>query len=288
MGYSSRYHAASLAAVFLALAIGVLIGLGLGNSPRKSLERSLKSDIKNARSEADRLGGELGRERDFGSRVYPVLAGKRLRGERIGVIAIGNLPRDVSGDIEQTLQPTGAKLVSVAVVRVPPSLDEVAKQLPKRAARNLASGGKGLDRYARQAGRQLVKGGSLLRRTRDQLLSRASGSLGPLDDVILVRNLPADLPSADKDATSKLETGLVEGIHAAGRPVVAVERTDSDPSSVGFFDARQVSTVDDVDLVAGQVAMVFSLLGAEGNFGVKGGADRLLPELLVPSRPRSG
>ena len=29
--------------------------------------------------------------------------------------------------------------------------------------------------------------------------------------------------------------------------------------------------------------MVFALLGAEGSFGVKGSADRLLPELLVPT-----
>ncbi len=30
--------------------------------------------------------------------------------------------------------------------------------------------------------------------------------------------------------------------------------------------------------------MVFALLGAEGSFGVKGSADRLLPELLAPVR----
>ena len=29
MGYSARYHAASLAAVFLALAVGILIGAGI-------------------------------------------------------------------------------------------------------------------------------------------------------------------------------------------------------------------------------------------------------------------
>ncbi len=28
--------------------------------------------------------------------------------------------------------------------------------------------------------------------------------------------------------------------------------------------------------------MVFAMLGAEGSFGVKGSADRLLPELLAP------
>jgi hypothetical protein len=31
------------------------------------------------------------------------------------------------------------------------------------------------------------------------------------------------------------------------------------------------------------VATVFALLGAEGNFGVKDSADRLLPDLLTPA-----
>ena len=43
------------------------------------------------------------------------------------------------------------------------------------------------------------------------------------------------------------------------------------------------ATVDDVDATAGKVAMVFALLGANGDFGVKDSADRLLPELLVPT-----
>ena len=47
MGYSGRYHAASLAAVFLALAIGILIGVGLGDdvvsSAAEDLEASLRS-----------------------------------------------------------------------------------------------------------------------------------------------------------------------------------------------------------------------------------------------------
>jgi hypothetical protein len=32
LGYSARYHAASLVAVFLALAVGILIGAGLGDN----------------------------------------------------------------------------------------------------------------------------------------------------------------------------------------------------------------------------------------------------------------
>jgi hypothetical protein len=44
--------------------------------------------------------------------------------------------------------------------------------------------------------------------------------------------------------------------------------------------------VDSVDLTSGKVAMVFALLGAEGDFGVKETADRLLPDLL-PAPPGS-
>ena len=40
MGYSARYHAASLAAVFLALAIGILIGVRLfGKASERTFRR---------------------------------------------------------------------------------------------------------------------------------------------------------------------------------------------------------------------------------------------------------
>ncbi len=62
--------------------------------------------------------------------------------------------------------------------------------------------------------------------------------------------------------------------------MVAVERRDTAPSTVPFFDEQGISTVDSVDLTSGKVALVFALLGAQGNYGVKETADSLLPELL--------
>ncbi len=44
MGYSGRYHAASLAAVFLALAIGILIGVGLGHNVLSGAQRDLEDE----------------------------------------------------------------------------------------------------------------------------------------------------------------------------------------------------------------------------------------------------
>jgi hypothetical protein len=287
MGYSARYHAASLAAVFLALAIGILIGVGFGDDvvsgTRQNLEESLTGDLEAARARADELAAELGRSEEFGERIYPVLAGGRLRGERVGVLALGGLPDGISKEIEASLQPTGARLVAVAVVREPPDLADLAGDLRGTRFADVDTNPDTVEALGKAVGRQIVLGGGLLDRVRSQLLSRASGRFGSLGSLIVVRQQP-DLEPEDRAATNKLETGLLGGATAAGATGVGVEETDTEPSSIDFFSAQDLATVDDLDRVAGQVALVFALLGAEGNFGAKDSADRLLPDLLAPSR----
>jgi len=96
MGYSARYHATSLIAVFLALAIGIVIGAVLGadaiDNTRKDLEQSLTGNLQDARAQADELRGELSRADEFSERVYPVLVRDRLRGKRIGLVAVAFAP----------------------------------------------------------------------------------------------------------------------------------------------------------------------------------------------------
>ncbi|HEX2127929.1 MAG TPA: copper transporter, partial [Solirubrobacterales bacterium] len=87
-----------------------------------------------------------------------------------------------------------------------------------------------------------------------------------------------------EDATEAMELGLVNGVASTGVPVVAVERSDTDPSSIPFFAPLDVATVDSIDLTSGRTALVFALLGAEGDFGIKDTANTLLPELLQPAR----
>ena len=121
MGYSARYHATSLVAVFLALAIGILIGAEFGGdaltNTRKNLERSLTGNLQDERERADELNGKLARSDEFAGRVYPALVRERLAGKRIGVVALGDLPGETSAAIEEALGPTGAHLVGIGVVR---------------------------------------------------------------------------------------------------------------------------------------------------------------------------
>jgi hypothetical protein len=286
MGYSARYHATSLIAVFLALAVGILIGAEFGGdtltNTRKDLERSLTGNLQDARARADELSGELNRANEFSSRVYPVLVRDRLRGRRIGLVAFGDLPGDVYGAIESALAPAGGRLVGVGVVREPVDTHGLAADLAKTRFAKLVRDPDAQIALGVGLGRQLVRGGTLLEPVRGHLFSRASGNFGALDAVIVVRDQPEEMGPKRRAVVDRLESGLVQGITGTYVPAVGVENTGTEPSSISFFTGNDLTSIDDVDLVAGRLATVFALLGAEGSFGVKSSADRLLPDLLAP------
>jgi hypothetical protein len=286
MGYSARYHATSLIAVFLALAIGIVIGAVLGgdtiDNTRKDLERSLTGNLQDARDHADELSAELGRANEFSSRVYPVLVRDQLRGRRIGLVAFGDLPGGVLDAIEEALEPAGARLVGVGVVRESIDTNGLADDLDRTRFAEVARDPDTQTALGVGVGRQLVLGGSLLEPVRGHLFSRASGNFGSLDGVIVVREQPQDMGPQQRTVAGRIESGIASGITATRAPAVGVEASDAEHSSISFFAGNDLPSVDDVDLVAGRLATVFALLGAEGSFGIKGSADRLLPDLLAP------
>jgi hypothetical protein len=287
MGYSARYHAVSLIAVFLALAIGILIGAEFGDDAlrdtRRDLERSLTGNLQDARERADELSGKLARSDEFASRVYPALVRDRLSGRRIGIVALGDLPGDASTAVEDALDPTGARLVGVGVVREPVDMRALATDLAKTRFADIRRNEDSLTAFGVGVGRQIVRGGTLLERVRGHLFSRASGNFGALDGVIVVREVPEDLGPVQGTMADTLEAALMSGIAGTRAPAVGVETSTDETSSVSFFSGNDLASVDDVETTAGWVATVFALLGAEGSFGVKSSADRLLPDLLPPA-----
>ena len=266
MGYSARYHVASLAAVFLALAIGILIGAGLGRdllrSGTRNLEASLKEDVSDARGQIADLQRETSRDNEFAQTVYPNLVGGQLFGAHIGVVAFGGLDEGARNDVRAALEPTGARITQVAIIREPPDVDGLIDAAGKRF--DIRPKDDALDKLSKAIGESIIAGSELYDDVREPLLSGFSGGTPPLDGVVVVRDRPGD----------------IDGMTGGDVPVVGVQRTDVEDSSVGYFESHGLSTVDDADLVAGKVALVYALAGAQGNFGTGGNADSLLPEPL--------
>jgi hypothetical protein len=286
MGYSARYHATSLIAVFLALAVGILIGAEFGGDAltetRKNLENSLVGNLQDARGRVEDLNGELGHAEEFDEKVYPVLTRDRLQGKRIALVAFGSLPGEITSAVEEALGPTGAKLVGVGVVREPVDTAGLAEGLANTRFSELATEPEQMNELGTGVGRQIVIGGTLPEVVRGGLFTHASGEFGALDGVIVVRTQPEGMGPVQRSTANALETSMLNGIAATKVPTVGVESTSTEPSSISFFQANDLSSVDDIETTAGEVAMVYALLGEEGSFGVKSSADRLLPDLTNP------
>jgi hypothetical protein len=285
MGYSARYHATSLIAVFIALAVGILVGAEFGGdaltNTRRDLEHSLVGNLQDARSRADDLNADLNRSEEFAERVYPALTRDRLEGRRYAILALGGLPSPVTEEVEAALAPTGGRLVGVGVVREPVDVNGLAEDLSQTRFSKLRTDSDQLTELGTGLGRQLAIGGSLPEVVRGHLFSRASGNFGGLDGVIVVRDQPEEMGTIQREKTGQLETALMDGVTGTRRPAVGVETSSDDSSSISFFQSSGLASVDDVDLTAGKLATVFALLGADGSFGVKGSADQLLPDLLT-------
>ncbi len=267
MGYSSRYHAASLAAVFVALAVGILIGAALGSDvisgTADRLEQDLEQDLDEFRARVSELEGDLEAERALASDLYPAVVGGRLRRQRVALIAFGDVPDGIVGDIEGALGPAGAELAMVTTVREPPN--------------------ESLELSPRQAGRTLVTGRGRFDELREQLLSRFSGDPTGIDAAIIVRAAaPADEPV--DPAVANLERGLIEGMGSTGVTLAGVERSETEPSSIPAFEDFGTASVDNIETLAGKVALVFVLDGVEGAYGAKETAESLLPDLLAPTQ----
>lgn len=280
-----RYHALSLVAVFLSLAIGLLLGVAIGDkglvsSAESDVRASLRHDVRDAQAARDAALAQLQQRRQFEQDAYPALVGGRLPGRRIALIELGDSSDRMWNLTNAALQGSGARLVSVSVIREPLRTRELAADAHGTRYERLPEDPSLLHAFGTRLGIQFSEGGALLGAVRQDLLQQGSGTLDGADGVVLVRSTP-QLPKAAGDAVAAFEDGLVRGLSAHGVPVVGIETSDAEISQIGWFKSHELSSVDDVDDTIGRAALVYALAGERGSFGVKATADGgRLPPLL--------
>lgn len=283
--FDFRYHALSLAAVLLALVIGLLLGVAIGDaglvsSAEKNLRNSLRSSLNHTRAQLSQAQDQNNFRNQFEAAIYPDLVARRLDTRRVGLIFFGQPSDAVNGLVRSALDPTGAQLVVVAVVREPPDLGALASNAQPGRYAALASDANLLRPFGIRMGIQLTRGGMLIQRERGSLLSTFNGTLEPLDAVVVMRN-GAQLSPTDAHNVDTFEAGIVAGLARNGRvPVVGVETSATNPSRIPWYQQQNIASVDDLDDLAGRTALIFGLGGAKGTYGTKSTAQGLLPNIL--------
>jgi Copper transport outer membrane protein, MctB len=311
-----RYHIVSLVAVFLALAIGVVVGstaLKEGTvSVLRATSNRLISESQAERAHNQALQGEVNGYKEFGTAVLPRLVHDRLKGEAVVLLDTDRVDDSTRKPVQDAIQAAGGAVegrVTFASDRLGLAAEGDRSALgallgtdqadPEALRQELI--GKLAERLASPA--RLPKGGSAT--TRDVItgLQQAKflADLRLADKAMQDGTVPFPRPGSvfviigptDNPTLLDPKVFLVPlAQRLAGRgnvPLVGVEAAaPGAPSWVevlrGVQDlTNRVSTVDDVDRVPGQFALVEALARRlrnepTGQYGYKSGATGLLPE----------
>jgi hypothetical protein len=288
--FDYRYHALSLAAVLFALALGVLIGVAIGDSnlvssAKNGIVHNLNSEVSDARSQASELQGRLSSEEAFANGLYPLAVHELLTGRSV---VLGASSDQVNSLVRQAVTQAGGQLATVVAVREPLDLAGIAQDAAGTHYAALAGSSALVERFGELVGRQLISGGALvskelLSRVRGSLLSAFDGQLTHLEGLVVMRAEPSGMDAQDSEDAAAFDTGLLDGVAAVGVQAVGVELSNDPISQVPWYREKSLSSVDDLDTLAGQTALAYALAGDRGTFGVKSTADSLLPSLTSSS-----
>ena len=270
-----RYHALSLVAVFLALGIGIVLGATLGDSvvsqANKDVRSSLRGDLIDARNRAEQSAAQVQQRDRFDTAAFGYIAGNKLRGQRVAIVSSGPLPQDVENSARNAVKDAGGTIDSVSQFDASPDLGALGTKLGKRF-NVLATEPAELRPLTHRIGAALVTGAKPAQRLKAGFPDSFSGDYRGADAVAYYRT--AD----ERDDQSKAwETALIEGMRGVGVPVVGVERTSTDPSQIPNYVNAGLSTVDDIEIPPGRIALVLTLTGRKGDFGFKKTAEAPLP-----------
>jgi Copper transport outer membrane protein, MctB len=296
--FDLRYHLASLAAVFIALAVGILLGVAISgklseadNAIAHDRIDQLSEQLNQANSRADIIARRNDAAEQLLEVSYPALMESRLDGKNVGVLFVGPVDGSVRSAIERTLSDAGAGgPVRLTAVDTPVDGDELDSTLNgDQVLAQYAESGDDFASLGTALGGELVDGDGTptWSALSSNLVEEQSGDrTPPLDAVVVVRSWspPEDATAEQEQQARPTETlvdGLLNGLQQSGVPVVGVETTTEDASAIDLYRQQGISSVDDVETLSGRVALALLLAGgAPGHYGVKDSAtDGVAPAL---------
>jgi hypothetical protein len=298
--FDLRYHVASLAAVFLALIIGILVGVGISgkgfvSDSERELFKDQIADLEQERDAARRRSSDLARTQRTSQQVieqtYPALLANRLSGNRVALVFVGSIDRRIVSLVEQMVTDAdGAGVVRTRALKVPIDVRSMRTALSRRPGLQQLATPRRIAELGRRLAQDFVAAGEspLWQALTAQLVEEKFGSDQPAaDSVVVVRTI-----EAQRGDTARFLRGFYVGLQTSGVPAVGAETTAERgvDSAVQAFARADLSSVDDLDLEAGRLALALLLGGATpGSYGVKQTAsDGVLPPVEPVPAPAAG
>ncbi|HEB13027.1 MAG TPA: hypothetical protein ENI11_05080 [Actinobacteria bacterium] len=279
--FDMRYHIASLVAVFLALTIGLLLGSlivdkGILASQQERIMKSIAADVDKIGEQNAELRLRLKELERFQSQVLPIAVKDRLTDKQVVVATFTDEQADLGRSIGNMISSAGATAfpLNIQVDKLDFSDTDLVASLGSEFDETEAQGGdferRFWDRLANEmVGREPATLTDAL--IEKDLISFDTSSI-PVENIVIV--------AATKRQARNRDLFFLESLRQADvARIVGVEDRDTKPSRVGAYKLRNISTVDNIDEVAGKISLSYLLLNPDvtAYYGIKSTADKFLP-----------
>lgn len=296
-----RFHLVSLTAVFLALALGVLMGStvierGIVDTLNNRIE-AVNRRAEAAEVENSRLTREVDRRDDVATATTPLLVAGRLTDVPVVLVAVRGADEDQVGRLLEMLRQAGAAITGPLWLTSRWTLADRDDDLAALAASADVSTTGSVGSVRRDALEALAAGlrapgpSDILDRLRDARFIDLPGgdpiTIAPDARFVMVSDAQADV--ANDALAIPLSEELVEdggAVVVAAESLRTVDGSEVRTSFVGPLRADAafsglLTTVDDLDALAGRLAVILTLESPaerRGHYGVGERAERLLPD----------
>lgn len=285
-----KYHIVSLVAVFSALGLGILIGTSMvGNDALINMQKqvtdrleqkydTLLKESKETQTQIGQLETDARTAQEFAKEALPALVGGRLAGLQIAVVETSNLTNHE--EFFEILKLAGVKITSVTTFLG--ELDLENQQKINDVRTNLGIEGNKIEDILGAVSNQISTGVTTgknqdkLEYLQNQNIIKTSGEYGiPVNGIIFI----GGSMTSEEMFVQLLDEPMVRTFTQSAIPVYGVETTDVPISYMKDYQRMKITTVDNIDTIPGQVALVYAIQNHPGNYGVKKTAKRLLPVL---------
>lgn len=257
-----RYHVISLISVFLALAIGVLLGTAMAD--RGVISDRLQNEVTNIQNQLDdqqkliaEREAKISTLQEGVQGMSDAMISGKLRGVNVALVYGPWVNEDAAQDLQSTLSDAGANLSSFEQLPAP-----TPKEVTGAGTTSMDLG------YRDEAKNILDVTGSL---NAPQVIIFVGGGAPP-------ENSPEDSPEGVVEALGAAEREVFEVWQDAGVRVVAAETSSTPRSEVPLFQDVGLPSVDNIDQVTGQAAIVqLATSFQDGSYGIKPTASDVFP-----------
>lgn len=288
---SMKFYIISIVSIFVALGIGMFIGFTMNTQEFIVDQQDIITDVvetqvndlidenKNLKDIIESLEKENEIKEEYINLSYEAILKDKLVGKKIGIISTNE--DYITSSIGRDLELAGASVMNVTTLNQNITDEQLLNSLYTKI--NMESSPMIIEDTVKNITNNIIKGTMITGESSvlmdalesDGFLETIGNYEESIDYIIICGGSIND----NQKRIIQVDKSIVQVANDNFIPIRGVEKSTVSYSYISSYQDLGISTVDNVDTIMGKVALVLSMTGIEGDFGIKETASELIPSI---------